>query len=1482
MRSVLLSLLLAPMLFISGCSLMNDFGDFSFSQTNGDAGPGGSDSGDGDSGMATGGDGGGTGGLGDGGIDSGPEPDPLCDAAGCSEVGSTCDATTGVAVCSCLDGYFDMKGDGTECVDLNECRAGTAMCQDDSTCENKGGGYNCNCNQGFVYNKANKTCIDECVVLLSTTCADEALCSKPEGVGVCRCPFGFKDTSVKQDGSECTADDTCAALTCDTLAICDKVAGTPTCLCPDGYNDVNGDGSQCVDIDECALNTDSCDANAACGNTAGGHVCTCTDGWEGDGKTCANINECTDTTNLHDCSADAACTDTPGSFTCKCDKGYSGDGKVCTDDNECTLGTAVCSTNATCANAPAGSYSCECKKGFTGDGKVCDNIDECAMNLDDCKANEQCNDSPGSWTCGTCPTGSTKVGGVCTDINECTQDLDNCSANANCTNVDVIATTSAVGFTCLCKGGYAGDGVACTDVNECLTNNGGCSADAICTNVTGGARTCACKDGYSGNGLTCADKNECTLGTDTRCDHDREQCNNTPGDYTCSCKSGYNDPGTGCQDIDECASGTDNCDSSPDACVNTVGGFNCACPSGYTGTGVGDTCIDTNECALNTDSCDSSPDACVDTTGGFTCTCPSGYSGTGQGVNGCLDVCGNGIKTANEQCDDRNAVANDGCSSSCQIETGFTCPTVNAACVPKCGDKLVRSNSTYTEQCDDDDNTYPSAPASGDGCSSTCQIETGFACPTAGAACASVCGDGILKGSETCDDHNAIAGDGCSATCQVETGFTCPTVNAACVPKCGDRLVRSNSTYTEQCDDDDNTYPGAPAGGDGCSSTCQVEAGWSCATPGAACSPICGDKLKRGGEQCDDNDGTVPPTSGDGCSSTCTLETGWTCATEGVACTTTCGDKLKRGSEGCDDDDGTVPPTSGDGCSSTCVVEAGFTCGAEGTPCATVCGDGLLRGSETCDDHNVIAGDGCSATCQVELGFTCPTVNAACVPKCGDKLVRSNSTYTEQCDDDDNTWPAAPASGDGCSSTCQNESGFTCATPGLACTTTCGDKLKRGTEQCDDDDGTVPPQSGDGCSNICAIESGYTCGAEGVACVDKDECTNGTEQCDDLPVATCNNTPGSYRCSCPVGYTGTGVGQTGCCTPDGNTDGPNALPNDGRDNECDGLIDRPVIDVAATYPEAGAAVAGSDVSIVVIAATTNPTIGAATLLCRTYKRSDAEPKFAVCASNPIRPFTAAASALPANSGAWRTELRWAYASGAVSHITGFDYYVHSSLHGAPRCPGKIDGPEISDVTWFDKAAERLADPDAGVFKPGSDSVVANPFIRITYNPPPSARFGVGAGPIMKDMRSLRRRFKFGTNSKGIPNSYLLVTRNYASTKNNGSCNVVDLRVHVTTGITGDWIPRKMDPTWPSATASEHQNYACEALVLNRAGAGVCLGRDPRSLGGGVIFLRTNNDPVANKLGWAGAKQFMWRQLAHPSNFSADELVLPDEMQFKLP
>ena len=69
------------------------------------------------------------------------------------------------------------------------------------------------------------------------------------------------------------------------------------------------------------------------------------------------------------------------------------------------------------------------------------------------------------------------------------------------------------------------------------------------------------------------------------------------------------------------------------------------------------------------------------------------------------------------------------------------------------------------------------------------------------------CGNGMIEGTEQCDDGNTMDGDGCSATCQSESSST--PLN----PVCGDHKKEG----IEQCDD------GNTMDGDGCSATCQSE-----------------------------------------------------------------------------------------------------------------------------------------------------------------------------------------------------------------------------------------------------------------------------------------------------------------------------------------------------------------------------------------------------------------------------------------------------------------------------------------------------------------------------------------------------------------------------------------------------------------------------------------------------------------------------------
>ena len=115
------------------------------------------------------------------------------------------------------------------------------------------------------------------------------------------------------------------------------------------------------------------------------------------------------------------------------------------------------------------------------------------------------------------------------------------------------------------------------------------------------------------------------------------------------------------------------------------------------------------------------------------------------------------------------------------------------------------------------------------------------------------------------------------------------------------------------------------------------------------------------------------------------------------------------------------------------------------------CGDYIVPENSTydvCDDGNIHDGDGCSSTCIEESLYKCSEnlLNiSSCWLFCGDGSFET--TYSEQCDDNNTV------SDDGCDSTCQIEPGYSCnhtANSISSWDTICGDGLKAGLEQWDD------------------------------------------------------------------------------------------------------------------------------------------------------------------------------------------------------------------------------------------------------------------------------------------------------------------------------------------------------------------------------------------------------------------------------------------------
>ncbi len=631
-----------------------------------------------------------------------------------------------------------------------------------------------------------------------------------------------------------------------------------------------------------------------------------------------------------------------------------------------SLGLVGCGDDSNNTSDPVETSQC-------GNSKV-ENDEACDdgnTNADDgCSAD--CSQVEDGWTC-------PKEGGKCTK-KDSEQDppLDD---DAKCGDGKVTGTEA-------CDDSNTDDGDGCTadcskieDGWTCPKEGGKCAKSSQCGNksIEGDE---ACDDGNTDDGDGCA--------ADCSKIEDNYHCP-TPG-YPCipnSCGDGITDTSAG----EDCDAGDENIDyGDENACSESCH------PAHYCGDGLLDQ-IDID----NGEECDAGSD-------------------TSTEYNGCTydcmrnNYCGDGIiQSANEQCDDGNEDDGDGCSSSCKIEPNFTCITQDGKSVCKsllCGNGKIDEDTAET--CDDGNRN------NGDGCSMICLVEHTFRCTTdentGTSKCESTCGDGIVDKDtgEACDDGNTNDGDGCSSQCTLDPGYVCNGTH--CFARaCGDGIVAGQ----EECDDKNTDS------GDGCSKFCKREENYHCDKAGELCQlDVCGDGLVTGDETCDEGHTDHPENKTDGCLNS-KVQMGWKCDTAGTSCVSAvCGNGILEGAETCE-----IPDADPSGCCLGCVIQPFCKCDTDGKNCEKgSCGNGRLEAGEQCDDGNLTAGDGCDPVCRIESIFECTRddVNgtAQCRPVCGDGVtlwdLGPDGKPFEECDDGN------LINGDGCSSDCKIETGFSC------------------------------------------------------------------------------------------------------------------------------------------------------------------------------------------------------------------------------------------------------------------------------------------------------------------------------------------------------------------------------------------------------------------------------------------------------------------------
>jgi cysteine-rich repeat protein len=331
-------------------------------------------------------------------------------------------------------------------------------------------------------------------------------------------------------------------------------------------------------------------------------------------------------------------------------------------------------------------------------------------------------------------------------------------------------------------------------------------------------------------------------------------------------------------------------------------------------------------------------------------------------------VCGDGIVTPPEECDDGNSVNGDGCDSNCK----FSCVSTDATrdCQPAdvCEGKGTCNDATHV--------CTPGTPAKDGTMCGNNEVCKGGHC-TAGN-----CGDGIVEAPEQCDFG---AGNGIGTGCEANCTFSCTTSPNSCVTQDVCAGANTCTAFTMGASPGQKCVLGAPLP-DG--TTCPN--GGMC--KGHLCiTANCGNGKVDPGEQCDW--GSAANVHGSGCEPDCTFSCTISpnscpspdpCSASPQVCGSVAG-PTGNGGQKCNA--GPViaqcgscgganicvanvckADTCGDGC-----VAGGETCDPpNGTTCDSscqkiLCGDGKLAGSEQCDDGNTINLDGCDSTCRFEL-----------------------------------------------------------------------------------------------------------------------------------------------------------------------------------------------------------------------------------------------------------------------------------------------------------------------------------------------------------------------------------------------------------------------------------------------------------------------------------------------------------------------------------
>lgn len=771
----------------------------------------------------------------------------------------------------------------------------------------------------------------------------------------------------------------------------------------------------------------------------------------------------------------------------QCDQGNS----LCIGGHASTSGD-ICGTAATCKGVCAGgtnpggpcktaTQAVDCPLSTCTDGATCGTgVNNDNFTADQCRTNckrASCGDGVNDGAVGV-GVGSNLV-------------AESCDAGATDT---AGCDGSGAGTANACTGVFCGDGYVNTVAGETCDS----AVDtAACDGPAAGLNACTARICGDGHDSTAAGVEACDDGNTVNTDLCLNACTIATCGDTAVCSAGACTSGPG-GFPEQCDPGSTNNSAT---CDGTAGGAGqqCSfvvCGDSYVNGAAGETCDASG--GANTSTCDgaSAPagqkctarvcgDGAFNSAGGLEDCDDGNVSNNDPCLNTCdIAACNDGFVcsagTCNtivkpyigpEVCDDGNLLNTDGCRTNCVSSD--------------CGDGIVQVG----EQCDDGDATCTAGVDTGDVCGTDndCRGSCSLLVPNPGAPCTDAtvvadcgagsvaadcgwvagfctnapdnrddvatacrtscllpyCGDGLVNGTEQCDDGDLNNNDGCVI---VAIGGAVNTTNTA-AKNCGFNLCGDGKTCTdgascpavpsggiEECDDGNTTNT------DACVITTVGASPNFTDTPAKNCGlNDCGDTfVKAGSEQCDPGAGSLSNVLPDFCRLTCQRAS--------------CGDGVN---------DGAASASPGNLAAESC--DTGVS-NSNNAPCTATCGTAVCGDALTCSAPTCTSGSGGPEQCDDGnlfcIGGTVPT-GTPCNP------AGANPT-------DCGTGGLCQSDGDGCT-------GPATSTPAVCQNEGCGNGVTNLSEKVPGrcEDGNLVP--GDGCDGECYDEDCVN-GREGFNC----------------------------------------------------------------------------------------------------------------------------------------------------------------------------------------------------------------------------------------------------------------------------------------------------------------------------------------------------------------------------------------------------------------